>query len=297
MGLFNNYTKPGPGVSKDAPKKKGIFLYLELFWRKFSKLISLNILYFICSLPMTILYFVITLLVMPNLFNNILDISQIGQENLVIMEMILSLFLSLFFTITLGSGPASAAMAYVMREFSRENHVWLFSTFFEKMKENFKQEIVVAVVDLVFLFVASFGLIFYFNQYLLTGSMLWFFLLVLMMIFSFIIISMHYYIHQLIVTFENKLKDIYKNAFLFAMSTVLKNILLTAFIIAILYFVCNFLHPVVVLIISLFLLVSFLRFPVEFFSQDTIKKLIKYETEETVTDDEIVEPDLHRSEK
>ena len=31
MGLFSfNYAKPGPGVDRDAPKKKGIFLYFEL---------------------------------------------------------------------------------------------------------------------------------------------------------------------------------------------------------------------------------------------------------------------------
>lgn len=280
MGLFNSYTKPGPGVSKDAPKKKGIFLCLELFSRKLSKLIALNLLYFICSLPMIIIYFMIFLLVIPYLFNNIFDFSQIGQENLVIMEMILSLFLSLFFTTTLGSGPASASMAYVMREFSRENHVWLFSSFFEKMKENFKQEIVVAIFDLVFSFAASFGLIFYLNQYILTGSMLWFFIFLLMVMLSFFFISMHYYIHQLIVTFENKLKDVYKNALLFAMSSVPQNLLLTAFIIAVLYSVCNNLTPFIVMIVSLVLLISFLRFPVEFFVYRTINKTLNLSKEE-----------------
>ena len=29
MGLFD-YGKEGPGVSKDAPKKKGVFLFFEL---------------------------------------------------------------------------------------------------------------------------------------------------------------------------------------------------------------------------------------------------------------------------
>lgn len=296
MGLFN-YSKPGPGVSKDAPKKKGIFLYLEILKRKFTKLFTLNLLYFLCSLPMIILYFVIFLLVMPNLFNNLFPLQEIGEENLVVMELILSLFLSLVFTITLGSGPASAAMAYVMREYSREEHVWLTSSFFGKMKENFKQELVVAIIDLVFAFVCPFAVIFYLNQYLSTGSMLWFAMLMLLAVFSFFFVSMHYYIHQLIVTFENKLKDIYKNAMLFAMSTAFQNILLTVFALGILYVVFNYLNPVVSLFLSMFILITFLRFPIEFFAQNSIRKTIKYEIEETVDEEEVVFSDSHGSEK
>ena len=296
MGLFN-YSKPGPGVSKDAPKKKGIFLYLEILKRKFTKLFSVNLLYFICSLPMTILYFLIFLFVMPNLFNNIFSLTEIGEENLVVMELILSLFLSLVCTITLGSGPASAAMAYVMREFSREEHVWLTSSFFGKLKENFKQELVVAVVDLVFAFVCPFAVIFYLNQYLASGSMVWFFLLMLLAVFSFFFVTMHYYIHQLIVTFENKLMHIYKNAMLFAMSTAFQNILLTAFALGILYVIFNYLNPVVSLFLSMFILIAFLRFPIEFFAQNSIKKTIKYEIEEAVDEEEIVFSDSHGSEK
>ena len=56
MGLFFNYDKPGKGIEKDAPKKKGPFLYLELLWRKLGKLILSNILYFVLSLPVILLY-------------------------------------------------------------------------------------------------------------------------------------------------------------------------------------------------------------------------------------------------
>ena len=246
---------------------------------------------------MIILYFVIFLFVMPNLFNNISSLAEIGEENLVVIELILSLFLSLVFTITLGSGPASSAMAYVMREFSREEHVWLTSSFFGKMKENFKQELVVAVVDLVYAFVCPFAVIFYLNQYISTGSVLWFFMLMLLAVFSFLFVSMHYYIHQLIVTFENKLKDIYKNAMLFAMSTVFQNIFLTAFTLGILYVIFTYLNPVVSLFLSMFILIAFLRFPIEFFAQNAIKKTIKYEIEEAVDEEEFVFSDSNGSEK
>ena len=46
MGLFGaNYENPGAGIAKDAPKKKGFFRFMEIFGRKFWKLLELNFLY------------------------------------------------------------------------------------------------------------------------------------------------------------------------------------------------------------------------------------------------------------
>ena len=49
-GMFDS-SKPGPGVSKDEPKKKSFFLFWELFFRKFGKFILANLLYVLVSLP------------------------------------------------------------------------------------------------------------------------------------------------------------------------------------------------------------------------------------------------------
>lgn len=46
FGLFGNYDKPGPGVSKDEPKKAAPVRF-EILWRKLSKLIQLNLIYMI----------------------------------------------------------------------------------------------------------------------------------------------------------------------------------------------------------------------------------------------------------
>ncbi len=50
-GLFN-FNKPGPGVDKNAPKKKGIALFFSIFFEKFWKLIPLSILYWLTSIPL-----------------------------------------------------------------------------------------------------------------------------------------------------------------------------------------------------------------------------------------------------
>ena len=50
LGMFD-YNKPGPGVSKDAPKKKSFFVFWDIYLRKFWKLIIANLLYVLVSLP------------------------------------------------------------------------------------------------------------------------------------------------------------------------------------------------------------------------------------------------------
>jgi len=52
MALFRrDYNKPGPGVSKDEPRKKGVRRYLEIISRHISDLIKLNVLFCLCALP------------------------------------------------------------------------------------------------------------------------------------------------------------------------------------------------------------------------------------------------------
>jgi len=50
FGLFN-YDKVGPGIPKDAPKKKTIVLFFEMFFRNFWKFITINLVYWIISIP------------------------------------------------------------------------------------------------------------------------------------------------------------------------------------------------------------------------------------------------------
>lgn len=50
FGLFN-YEKEGPGIEKDAPKKKIFVVFFETFFRNFWKFIPLNLVYIIFSLP------------------------------------------------------------------------------------------------------------------------------------------------------------------------------------------------------------------------------------------------------
>ena len=50
FGLFN-YEKEGPGISKNAPKKKTFIVFFETFFRNFWKFITVNLVYSAISLP------------------------------------------------------------------------------------------------------------------------------------------------------------------------------------------------------------------------------------------------------
>lgn len=51
FGLFN-YEKEGPGISKNAPRKKTFFVFFETFFRNFWKFITINLVYSIISIPL-----------------------------------------------------------------------------------------------------------------------------------------------------------------------------------------------------------------------------------------------------
>lgn len=50
FGLFN-YEKEGPGIEKDAPKKKAFIVFFETFFRNIWKFISVNAVYLLLSIP------------------------------------------------------------------------------------------------------------------------------------------------------------------------------------------------------------------------------------------------------
>lgn len=51
FGSFFNYDKEGPGVSKDAPKKRAPIVFFEIYWRKFWDLFVANLLFLLVNLP------------------------------------------------------------------------------------------------------------------------------------------------------------------------------------------------------------------------------------------------------
>lgn len=275
MGLFFNYNKPGPGVDKDAPKKKGIFRFFEIFGRKIGKLFQLNMLYFLCSLPIFVLLYLYFIPYISGLFSNMpIAKTGISEENLSTYQAMITLFLTVMSVTLYGSGPASCAAAYIERCFVREQHAWMMSDFFGKYKENFKQGMILSVIDIVATVAGFFSIGFYYRQFTATRNNLWFILMILLLLAEFVYSFMHCYIYQLMVTFEDKLTHHIKNAVLLTFSTFPMLLILILVIAVIAYFLYTTFAPMFALILSFLCLLTFLRFPIEFYTSSVIQKKI-----------------------
>lgn len=219
---FGNYMKEGKGVDKDAPQKRGMFAFFELFLRKFWKLIRLNMLYLVSNIPTFIVLFFASGFVSSIFLNEYKPIMEKFSELFPLVDLGIRIYVSLLFTVFWGTGPVTCGYTYILRNYSREEHAWLLSDFWQHTKDNFKQSIVVFLID-AFVFVA---LVIAYYFYSKQSGMLYAFKYVILII-SFIYTMAHFYLYPLMVTFKLSLRDIYKNSFIFAFAYLPKNILIT----------------------------------------------------------------------
>ena len=135
FGLIGNYDKPGPGVSKDEPKKAAPVRFFEILWRKLSKLVQLNLIFMIPFAVVVALMVVIFFLPLPHFAFNT---SLFGPLDLyAIYAVPLPLILM---------APFSAGMAYVTRNFAREEHAFVWSDFWEAVKNNWKASLLNGII-------------------------------------------------------------------------------------------------------------------------------------------------------
>lgn len=294
MGLFgNNYSKPGPGVSKDAPEKKGIFRYFEMFFRKFWKLLQVNMLYFVASIPFMVIMFLLS----PTDYLVNLVYSSITDEATFISLIIRAMF-AVMMLILFGSGPASAAYAYITRCFTRAEHAWILSDFKDKFKENFKQGIILSIVDIVFVALIVVAYSVYLSQYSSTGSSIWMIILALLTTMTFLYTIMHFYIYQFMVTFQNKTIQLFKNSFIFAAANMPMCIFLLVFAVALNFALFTFIpNPLLVLILDFIVGISLARFPIEYSASRAISKklLSTLETKEEYPEDTVFSDDTAKN--
>ncbi|MBR4720314.1 MAG: hypothetical protein IK057_00990 [Clostridia bacterium] len=255
MGLFFNYNKEGPGVDKDAPKKKGIALYIELFFRKFWLLIRANMLYFAVSLPVIAVY-------------NMIIIAYLPDND---FKLQISLILTAIITVLWGTGPVTGGYVYLLRNFAREEHVWLRSDFFEKSRETFKLGIIVLLCDLAVLVFGINAAIFY-SGLMKEGAAVAKYAFV-MVIFGFAIYTfMHYYVYELYLTFDNKTGKTLKNALIMSMAMLPANLIFTISIIVLTFLVFGVLAPLFTIVLFLSFWISLMRFPIDFYVARMLKR-------------------------
>ena len=240
MGLFNsNYSKPGPGIYKDTPKKKGLNLFYEIFFRKFWKIIQLNIMYIVTLIPTFAIVFVLSGMISNKLALNAdsmtavlktaseLDAAKIS----VTLDLLMRLYISIGFTVFWGGGPATAGFVYILRSFIWEDSVFLASDYFRHIKSNFRQSLAVWIIDIIVFAVMCYAYFFYGSQ-----ASIMYYLKYVILVLAFFYTMLHLFLYHLLITYKLSIGKLYKNSALFALSSLpwcVLTIAVTAFLILI----------------------------------------------------------------
>lgn len=249
FGMFN-YAKEGPGVAKNAPKKRAFFAFMEIYGRKFWKLAIAGLLWAVTALP------IVT------------------------------------------RGWADAGLTFITRNFSREKHAFLKEDFVETIKKNHKHALTIGIINTVVTGIFIFNLIFTL-RHVFPGVMLLFgwtpeqvaslgeldtlgLILMALSLVGYITFTwMKYYIPFLMITFKLSVKQVYKNAFLFAGANMKVNLLISAILIAVYGVLAAvlLLFPyamvaVVVILLCLSIVPAFRSFLIQYCIFPAIKRLI-----------------------
>lgn len=148
-------------------------------------------------------------------------------------------------------GPATAALTYVMRNFSQGKPVEPFNDFFAKCKEHFKQGLIVFIINAVFVAAAWFSFEMWSTGQMNMGTAFTTIALVVIFFVSIVWFFANFYIYPMMVSFDLPLKKIIRNSIILGGYTLLRNILMTVVSVGMIL-LCFFLFPLSVMIILFF---------------------------------------------
>ncbi len=299
MGLFSmNYDKPGKGVDENAPQKRGFFQFWDIYTRKFSRFVRANLLYSLALIPTFVIIFFIVGIVSSSILsgdgvqNFLHQIAMKSAEGLgdaamaqefftqllVGLDVVMRCAMATLFVVLWGAGPATAGMTFIMRNYANEEHAWIFSDFKDAVKDNWKQSLLVFVIDII-AFILLFVAIRVYSGMGGAAANLQYIIWVIGILFT----IMHFYLYPMMVTFELSLKDLYRNALLFAIGALPSNVLTLALVVLVnlgpIYLILKFAGDFLVLTLFIFAIlqmVMLLSFSVFMINFNTYPKMKKY---------------------
>lgn len=260
VGLFSsNYNKPGPGVDKDAPPKPRFFIFFEVLKRKFWHLLKVNLMFVLFNIPALLVAFF-----MSSVYLQKIELDKgIGDF---FIRFFIAAFLTLIPLITFG--PVQAGFTYILRNYSREEHSFIWWDFKENFLKNFKQAMAITVIDIVVMYIFGIAVNFYTSLDGLLSVFATSFVILSLVIFT----MMHLYIYPMLVTVNLSVKNLYKNAFIFSILKLFPNLLFLVLNIAI--SMAAFYHIIVGIILYIILLPSVVGLMNNFFVNPIIKKYV-----------------------
>ncbi len=240
FNLFN-FNKDGKGVEKNENTTPNISFYFKSLWRKFPRLISINLLMLVQFVPLLVAFLTyfwsdtIPTFIDPR-FPVYYGIYQFDQSPSFLIKFLLSslqfnvpalstssilwmAFWVILFAVTFGW--CNVAFTYLVREMVRGNPVFIFSDIKYALKKNWKQGFFVGLADFAILGVLLFNIITMQSDGNAFSSIMYLANLGLLTLY----IVMRFYIYLMLITFDIKFGKILKNALIFVILGIKRNVL------------------------------------------------------------------------
>lgn len=206
MGIFSqDFENRGSGIAKNAPRKKGIQLFFEIFIRKFWKLLQVNMLYSVFFIPL------------------LLILASISFIKNIPLSLTICGILLVIFVVTIG--PATAGMTKVMRNYVLEKHSFIVHDFFKAFKANFKKASLIGFVDCFILLSVYASFVVYPILAEHAGTKLMYVPMVITLSLAIVIMMMNYYIYLMLIATNLSFGNLVKNSFALAFVAMKTNII------------------------------------------------------------------------
>lgn len=285
-----------------------VFSFLYSFKTHFTTIMSVNVLFVLFNIPMMLVAFAITLLLLPtmnpvfipeNFAQFMLESGVVGNQvmndvgtdasyQIYYLIVVFCVMFLLGTTLTV-IGPFQAGFTQIYRNLYRQDSVFIFNDFKDGMKSNLKQSLIAGIIGLVFTVVDLLAVSFYSALGTTFGTAASTFFIVLFFVF----IIVQNMVYTMIVSRELSLKNIYKNAFLFVLLKfgpcfMLALVMIVFYVIipaALMLTTAYFAYAVVVFYYLTFVF-AFIQYLMSYFTGEVIKEYIDPKTPQPVYDDD-----------
>ncbi len=171
-------------------------------------------------------------------------------------------------------GPSCAGLTAVCRNAARGDCNFVWSTYFDALKRNWKQAMLFGVIDLGLVFLLVYDIIAY-NANAGASTFYWF-LCIFSIFIAFVYFVMRFYIYLQMITFDLKLKQILKNSLYFVTLNFKRNVagvLATAILLVVEYYMfASGIFVSVSIILPMIILFALLTYTSAFCAWPAVKK-------------------------
>lgn len=271
MPLFRiyNYDKPGKGVSKDEPQKSALANFFSIFGGRLTKLMQLNLLFmvpFIVILALSLVLFFLPITRYDLIFVKGSVTYQFSLWNFYVVPLPMILL-----------SPFFAGLTYVTRNFARREHAFIYMDSKEAVAKNWKQFLANGVLTYLLYVLLSFADIYYFAS--MNESWVYGIPFAICVMATLIFVFASYYVPVMMLMFDLKLGQIYKNALIFSILGIVRNLIIAGVTVVLLFvgWKCLTYNLLTVLLLLLFIVLlafSFYSFLVNYCVYPIIEKYL-----------------------